>query len=240
MFLRDAFTDLSRVIEKNGQLLSVCRSGVLTHEIIAEVELVAKKADVEYLLAEIPKAIEQSLDGTRRIAKIVQSMKDFSHPGTGIKQPSDLNHAIESTITVAQSEWKYVAEMETNFEASLPPVPCLLGEFNQVILNIIVNAAHATTEVVGDGSSGKGKIRVSTRQDGEWAEVSISDSGGGIPEKYRQKIFDPFFTTKQVGKGTGQGLAIAHRVVKKHGGTLTFETEIGKGTTFFIRLPLHV
>jgi signal transduction histidine kinase len=165
-------------------------------------------------------------------------MKDFSHPGTSNKQPSDLNHTIQSTITVAQNEWKYVAEMETNFDKDLPPVPCFLGEFNQVILNIIVNAAHAIAEIAED-SRGKGIIRVTTRRDGEWAEVAVSDTGPGIPEKYRKKIFDPFFTTKEVGKGTGQGLAIAHRVVKNHSGTLTFETEPGKGTTFFIRIPLN-
>lgn len=237
MFLRDAFADLGKVIEKNGELLDACRSGAVSPEIVNQAAAVVRDADAEYLLAEIPNAIEQTLDGTRRISKIVQSMKDFSHPGTNKKQPSDLNRTIQSTIVVAQNEWKYVAELETDFDADLPLVPCFIGEFNQVILNIIVNAAHAIAEVA-ENPGGKGKIRVTTRRDGEWAEVAVSDTGPGIPEKYRKKIFDPFFTTKEVGKGTGQGLAIAHRVVKNHSGTLTFETEIGKGTTFFIRLPL--
>ena len=164
-------------------------------------------------------------------------MKEFSHPGTEEKTPADLNHAIESTLTVCASVWKYVAEMVTEFDTSLPSVPCLPGEFNQVILNIVVNASHAIADVVPKG--GKGKITLSTRRAGEWAEIRIRDTGGGIPEKIQDRIFDPFFTTKGVGKGTGQGLAIARSVVvDKHGGTLTFETETGIGTTFIIRLPL--
>ena len=129
--------------------------------------------------------------------------------------------------------------MKTDFDDSLPPVPCLPGELDQVILNVLINAAHAIADVVGDGSGGKGRITVVTRRDGEWAEVRVSDTGPGIPEPIRGRIFDPFFTTKEVGRGTGQGLAIARAVVvDKHRGTLTFETEMGKGTTFILRLPL--
>ena len=167
-------------------------------------------------------------------------MKDFAHPGTKEKYFVDLNKAIESTITVARNEWKYVAEMQMNLDENLPHVPCLLGEFNQVILNMVINAAHAIGDVVGDGSHGKGKITVSTIQHKDWAEIRISDTGTGIPVEVQNKIFDPFFTTKEVGKGTGQGLAISHTVVvEKHKGRLNFETEAGKGTTFIIQLPLN-
>jgi len=121
--------------------------------------------------------------------------------------------------------------METDYDASLAPVSCLPGEFNQVILkSLIVNAAHAIADVGGKGGSQKGKIRVQTRNCAEWAEIRIQDSGSGIPEKVRSRIFDPFFTTKQIGKGTGQGLAIARSViVDKHAGSIHFETEEGKG-----------
>jgi signal transduction histidine kinase len=150
----------------------------------------------------------------------------------------DLNHAIQNTITVARNEWKYVAEMETDFDPSVPLVPCLPGEFNQVVLNLVVNAAHAIADVVGESGAAMGKIRVQTRNYADWVEIRIQDSGTGIPEKVRALVFDPFFTTKEIGKGTGQGLAIARSlVVDKHGGTLEFETEEGKGTTFVIRLP---
>jgi signal transduction histidine kinase len=141
-------------------------------------------------------------------------------------------------VTVASNEWKYVADMRTNLDESLPPVPCLVGQFNQVVLNIIVNAAHAIADIV-KGTGMKGTITVSTRREGDSAEIRIADTGGGIPEAIRSKIFDPFFTTKEVGKGTGQGLAIARSVVvDKHGGTIAAESELGQGTTFVIRLPL--
>jgi signal transduction histidine kinase len=148
----------------------------------------------------------------------------------------DLNRAIETTITIARNEWKYVAEVVTQFDPSLPPVSCFVGEFNQVILNLIVNAADAIRETVAE--SQKGKITISTCQKGSVVEVSVSDSGGGIPQEIRSRIFEPFFTTKEVGKGSGQGLALAHAViVKKHGGKIWFESEPGKGTTFFLQLP---
>jgi signal transduction histidine kinase len=165
-------------------------------------------------------------------------MKEFSHPGTKEKVLVDLNHAINSTITVARNEWKYVADIETDFDPSLPLIPCQAGEFNQVILNLIVNAAHAIANVVRDGGFEKGKIKIQTRNCLEWAEIRVQDTGSGIPEGVRTRIFDPFFTTKEIGKGTGQGLAIARSVVvDKHGGTIHFETETGKGTTFVIHLP---
>src|SRR5581483_1231031 len=175
-----------------------------------------------------------------RVAKIVRAMRDFSHPGTIEKIPIDLNRAVASTLTVAGNEWKYVAKLNTDFEEKLPQVPCLPGELNQVILNLVVNAAHAIADVVGDGAKGMGVITVTTRHYDDWAEIRIRDTGTGIPENIRDKIFDPFFTTKAVGRGTGQGLAIAHAViVDQHGGTLTFETEMGVGTVFVIRLPLN-
>lgn len=239
-FLQDAFPDLTRVMEKSDQLLAAYQSGTITPELVAEMEQVTEQADVEYLMAEIPRAIQQSLDGVERIAKIVQSMKYFAHPGSTGKKAADINKAIESAITVAANEWKYIAEMQTNLDQTLPLIPCLLGEFNQVILNMVINAAHAVADVVGDGSSGKGQITVSTTREDDWAVLRISDTGAGIPVEVRSRIFDPFFTTKEVGKGTGQGLAISHTViVEKHGGTISFETEIGRGTTFIIRLPLH-
>lgn len=239
-FILDAFNDFNSVLEKYGELFESAQSGDIKPELISEISEEIKNSDLEYLLEEIPNALRQSLDGVSRIAKIVQSMKDFAHPDSREKQSADINRAIESTITVARNEWKYVADLEMNFDQNLPPVPCFLGEFNQVILNMVINAAHAIADVVGDGSKGKGKITVSTtKANDEWAEIRIGDTGSGIPAEIRRKIFDPFFTTKEVGKGTGQGLAISHTVVvDKHHGQLKFETESGRGTTFIIRLPL--
>ncbi|MEN9573773.1 MAG: hypothetical protein RL514_1628 [Verrucomicrobiota bacterium] len=240
-FLQDAFRDLGKLLNAHGALLAATKSGGVTAEVIADAEAAAETADVEDLQGEIPRAIGESLSGVERVATIVRAMKDFSHPGSEDKTPVDLNRAIESTITVARNEWKYLADLETDFDTTLPPVPCLPGEFNQAVLNLIVNAAHAIAAKVGDGAGGKGVITVRTRKDGDWADVRIRDSGTGIPEAARARIFEPFFTTKEVGKGTGQGLAIARSVVvDKHGGTITFETETGQGTTFIVRLPLTV
>ena len=238
-FFQDAFNDLSRLLERYDQLFNAMKTGVTTDDILQEVEATAKRIDLTYLTEEIPKAIQQTLEGVERVAKIVRAMKEFSHPGTGEKTPVDINKAIENTITVSKNEWKYVADMVKDFDSSLPLVPCLPGEFNQVILNMIINASHAIADVVGDGSAGKGVIRVSTRHQGDWAEIRISDTGTGIPDQIRTRIFDPFFTTKKVGKGTGQGLAISHSViVTKHGGAITFDTDVGIGTTFIIQLPI--
>ena len=238
-FLEYAFENLEKVRAACHRLLESAKQGVLEDSVVSETSAAVDEVNVDYLIKQIPRAIKQSLEGVGRIASIVKAMKEFSHPGTGKKTRVDLNAAIDSTITVSRNEWKYVADMTTDFEPGLEPVACLPGEFNQVILNIIVNAAHAIAHALGDGSENKGTITVQTRRDGEWVEIRIGDTGSGIPEEVRGRIFDPFFTTKEVGRGTGQGLAIAHNViVEKHGGTLTFETDMGKGTTFIIRIPI--
>ncbi|MBW1732187.1 MAG: hypothetical protein JRH08_11445 [Deltaproteobacteria bacterium] len=164
---------------------------------------IAEEVDLEFLKEEIPKALDQSLEGVASVSKIVRAIKEFSHPRSWEKTPVDINHAIENTITVAKNEWKYVAEVETDFDPSLSPVPGLASDLNQVFLNIIINAAHAIEDVVRGGSNRKGKIRISTRKDDGWAEIRISDTGSGIPKEIRDRIFDPFFTTKEVAKGTG-------------------------------------
>ena len=217
------------------------RAGAPPPDVIARLDAIFANGRIDYILAEAPKALEQSMDGLHRVANIVGAMKDFSHPSVGEKGLANLNEAIASTVTVATNEWKYVAEMETIFDPELPPVCCLRDEINQVVLNLIVNAAHAIDEVVVGGSTGKGTIRIETIYDDGWAEIRVSDTGYGIPESARARVFDPFFTTKAVGKGTGQGLAIAYSViVEKHGGDISFETELGRGTTFIIRLPVDV
>lgn len=237
-FLQEAFEDLFKVFEQQDRLLQAVKERKEVNGLLSEVEKAMRDADLDYLKEEIPKAIKQSIDGVHRVTKIVNAMKEFSHPGAVTKTPADLNRAIENTITVARNEWKYVAEMVTDFDPDLPSVPCVLDEFNQVILNLLVNAAHAIEDARGEDGNKMGKITVSTKVRDSWAEIRIGDTGSGIPKKIREKVFDPFFTTKEVGKGTGQGLAIAHSVVvDKHNGELSFESEEGKGTVFIIRLP---
>lgn len=237
-FLEESFQNLDKVLTSYDQLTRAAEDAGILAEEVQLVHAAAGEADLEYLHDEIPRAIRQSGEGVERVATIVKAMKEFSHPGSGEMKAIDLNHAIESTLTVSRNEWKYVADAVTEFDPQLPAVRCLPGEFNQVILNLVVNAAHAIADVKTRGTT-KGRLTLSTRRDGDWAEVRVRDTGTGIPEAVRGRIFTPFFTTKEVGRGTGQGLAIAHTViVKKHGGTLEFETEEGQGTTFIIRMPI--
>ncbi|MEJ5170651.1 MAG: PAS domain S-box protein [Fimbriimonadales bacterium] len=233
-FLHDAFQDLLRAWNGLEQLVLQTAADPGVRQRLLELR---EDADLDYLFEQIPSAISQSLDGLQRVATIVRAMKEFSHPNSSEKTAVDLNRALESTINISRNEWKYVAEMETDFDPALPVVHCFAGELNQVFLNLIVNAAHAIADVVG-GSDRKGKITVATRNlGGDWVEVSVSDTGSGIPEAIRDRIFDPFFTTKPVGKGTGQGLSIAYNVVAKHGGRIFFDTETGRGTTFHVQIP---
>jgi signal transduction histidine kinase len=238
-FLEDSFRDLDAVMAAYARLLDAAKTNTVSPNVIAEVDAAIEKADIPYLAQEIPNAIQQSLEGVQRVSKIIRAMRQFSHPGSDRKEAVDLNQALESTITVARNEWKYVADLETDFDANLPAVTCLPGEMNQVFLNLLINAAHAIGEFTANGKKGKGMIRVSTRNNTRSVQVRITDSGGGIPASIQQRIFDPFFTTKAVGKGTGQGLAIAHSVItEKHAGSIRFETGDGQGTTFIIELPL--
>jgi PAS domain S-box-containing protein len=195
-----------------------------------------KDEDIEDLKVELSPALDLVVDGLGRIAEIVRSMKEFSHVDQREMSSVDLNRAINSTLVIARSEYKYVADVETDF-GEIPPVTCHGGQINQVVLNLVINAAHAIGDQV-KGTSNKGIIAVRTRAENGFAVIAISDTGGGIPESIRARIFEPFFTTKEVGRGTGQGLSIAHNALKAHNGTLTFETEMGKGTTFYVRLPL--
>lgn len=238
-FLDDAFRDLRPLLTSALELRRE-EDPAATEQVLARLRQEVEQADVDYLLEEVPKAISQSLDGVQRVAKIVRSMKEFSHPGGEKMQAVDLNRAIESTLTVSRNEWKYVAEAVVDLDRNLPLVTCMPGDINQVILNLIVNAAHAIADRPSSEAAEKGQITVRTLRDGDWAEIRIQDNGTGIPAEIRSRVYDPFFTTKAVGRGTGQGLAIAHSIVNdRHHGTIGFETEEGKGTTFIIRLPIH-
>jgi PAS domain S-box-containing protein len=236
-FLQDSFAELQTLYRKYQDLRDAAGSGAVNPELLAAVCRAEKASDCAYLLEEIPRALTQTLDGVNRVASIVRAMKEFAHPEGKEMAASDLNQAILSTLTVARNELKYVADVETDL-GDLPLVVCNIGDLNQVFLNLLVNAAHAIGEVV-NGTGGKGTIRVRTVREGRTVLVAIADTGAGIPEAIRSRIFDPFFTTKKVGRGTGQGLAIARSVVvDRHKGTLTFESVVGKGTTFCVRLPI--
>lgn len=237
-FLQGAFADLAKLLTKYRQLHQAVVNGEAARGLADDVAEAEKTADLDFLLEEIPKALAQSLDGVTRVATIVRAMKEFAHTNRGEKAETDLNKALQSTLTVARNEIKYVADVETDLQ-ELPLVQCDGGDMNQVFLNLLVNAAHAI-EDRGATNGQKGRIGVRTHCEGDQVVISISDTGCGIPETIHHKIFEPFFTTKEVGRGSGQGLAIARNiVVERHGGSLTFDTQVGRGTTFTIRLPIR-
>lgn len=201
----------------------------------ASVERLLEQADFPYLREELPSALDQSLDGIDRIVSIVRAMKDFSHPGTREPERVDLNELVKSAVTVSRNEWKYLAEMTLDLSPDLPLVSCFRQTLSQVLVNLIVNAAQAIGEVK---PATQGMIKISTRCDETWAEISIADTGRGIPEAIRGKIFDQFFTTKEVGKGTGQGLAMAwNTIVDAHHGSIQVDSVVGVGSTFTLRIP---
>ncbi|HEY5372533.1 MAG TPA: ATP-binding protein [Polyangiaceae bacterium] len=238
-FALRAATGLITALQAALAVVQAAKEGTVSAELLQAVDGAVTKAKVPYLIKQLPRALEQSQEGLGRIATIVQAMKEFSHPSGAEKRPVNLREAIETTISVARNEWKYVADVDLDMDPELPLVPVLRNEFNQVVLNLIVNAAHAIGDVTAGGANGKGKITITGRLLEGRVEIRVADTGSGIPESARAKVFEPFFTTKAVGKGTGQGLAIAYSVVvDKHQGSIAFDTELGRGTTFIIGLPL--
>ncbi len=236
-FLSTSFQDLMDLLRRYEPLKTALPPAASA--LRDDIQQAEDDADLDYLRTEMPKALEQSTEGVRRVTKIVRAMKEFSHPSGEAMTAVDLNRAIQTTATIARNEWKYVAELTIQPDPDLPPVLCHPGDINQVLLNLIVNAAHAIADKPKDPDAPLGRIVVGTRRLADAVEIWVEDNGCGIPEKNRARIFTPFFTTKEVGKGTGQGLTIAYNiVVRKHHGDIRFETETGKGTTFFIRLPL--
>jgi PAS domain S-box-containing protein len=236
-FLRTAFADLTGLLDAYRAGLQKLAAAPGAETVIASIAAASRAADIEFISAEVPRAIERTLDGAERVTAIVRAMKEFAYPDSIEQSPADLNHALATTLTVAGSEYKQIAVVHTDF-GDLPPVLCNIGELNQVFLNLIVNAAHAIQDAGKD--AGTGRIDITTRTTSQWAEVTVADNGCGITPENLEKIFDPFFTTKAVGRGTGQGLAITRSIVRdKHGGHLDVETEAGTGTRFVVRLPIH-
>lgn len=235
-FLQEAHGDINALFEAYQALLQQAEPIAELRSLTEKVKEVREEVDLDYLQEELPKSIEQSLSGTEQVARIVQAMKEFAHPGVRQMALADLNKIIQNSVAVSKNEWKYVADTELQLDPDLPDVECLGGEISQVLLNLIVNAAHAIDAAKLEG---KGKITISSALRNGKVEVRITDTGIGVPESVRESIFNPFFTTKDVGQGTGQGLAIAQDiVVGKHRGQLFFETEQGQGTTFIMQLPV--
>ena len=204
-------------------LLDACRAGKAT-----EADFVA--ADFDYLKTDISDLIRESRDGLERVSKIVADLKDFSRLDQAEWQEADLNAGIECTLNVVRNEIKYKAEVVREYDAELPRVPCLPAQINQVVMNLLVNAAQAIDE--------RGIITVRSGHDADWAWIEVADTGRGMSPEVKKRIFDPFYTTKPAGQGTGLGLSISYDIVSKHGGHIDVTSEPGRGTTFRLWLPL--
>lgn len=232
--LEDVISLIDQVVILNQNVIM----GTATPKMAETLHKSAEAVHIDFFRKEAPKAIADSLEGIERISHIVSAMRYYSHPGRETKELGNLNQIIQNALTLSRNEWKNVAEIKTDLATDLPSILCLPSELSQVILNLIINAVHAIRDVIKENPASKGLIIISSRFQEGFIEIRISDTGTGIPEEIRNKIFNPFFTTKDVGIGTGQGLAICYTVVvKEHNGTLDFESEVGKGSTFIIRIP---
>ena len=237
-FLREAFEDLLELTDRYGKLRDAVVGKKEFQPLLDEIAEQEETVDLEYLQEEAPKAFEQTTHGVERVTSLVLGLKGFAHAKDGeTKAAADINEIIRNTLIVCTNAYKYVAELETDL-GELPAIKVIHGDIGQVILNLVVNAAHAIEDVKGT-SDQMGHIAIKTFQEGEFAVITISDTGCGIPPAARDRIFDPFFTTKEVGRGSGQGLAISRTIINdKHSGDLSFESTVGKGTTFFVKLPI--
>jgi signal transduction histidine kinase len=237
-FLQTAVEDVMVVVEKHRENTQSLLTGVVRPDLALAAAAIEAELDLPFLRQAMPEAIGRAVTGIDRVAAIVRSIKAFAHPDGARMILANLNEAVESTLIVAASEYRLVADVETEL-GEIPHVMCHLGEINQVVLNLVVNAAQAIAAVV-QGTGKRGTIKVRTRQREGGVEIAISDTGCGIPAEIRDRVFDPFFTTKDVGHGSGQGLSMARAaIVEKHHGTLAFESEVGTGTTFFLTLPVE-
>lgn len=237
-FLRESFSGLEELIDAFGELRRAVGDLPQFAELAGRIDEISAKIDLEYLREETPPAFEQTMNGVERVSKLVLGLKGFAHAGAGEeKNPSDINQIIANTLVVCRNAYKYVAELETHY-ADLPLVPVFAGDLGQVIVNLVVNAAQAIADVKKDSPT-MGKITITTSLVDKVVTIAIADSGGGIPEGIRQRIFDPFFTTKDVGRGSGQGLAISRTIIHdKHHGEITFTSQLGVGTIFYVTLPV--
>ncbi len=236
-FLGQAFESIAAVLKAYEGLAQTDIARKENVSALENIQKIMRTSDIEFLLKEIPSALKQTGEGVDHVRQIVSAVKEFSHPDRKESMPEDLAAAIMTTATVSRNQWKYVADLEYDFDPALPPVPCQIGKINQVLLNLIVNAAQAIEEAK---RAAHGVIRIGTRCSGQWAEIYVQDNGAGIKPENQARIFDLFFTTKPPGRGTGQGLAICQSIIARdHSGTISFESKPGIGTTFIIRLPME-
>ena len=231
-YISSNLSSLSKYADRLDEYIAALQGSLYEcegHPGLAELDLLRQRLKVDYIISDIRELVNESLDGAARVKRIVQDLKSFSRIDQSEGTPANLNDVLESTINIAWNELKYIAAIERNF-SEIPSIVCHPQQLNQVFLNLLVNAAQAMEK--------QGVITLRTWNDDANLFVSVTDVGKGMPEEVRRRIFDPFFTTKDPGSGTGLGLSISADIVHKHGGEITVESEVGRGTTFTVSLPL--
>jgi len=223
------FKEYRKLISKLKKNSDSCGPLPEISEQVKRIVALEKEADLDFVLKDIFELIEESREGTERIKKIVQDLKDFAHPGQDKPKFADINQNIDSTVNVVWNELKYKADVTKDY-GDLPQVQCYPQLLNQVFMNLLINAAQSIEK--------RGEINIKTRADNGYVKIKISDTGSGIPKENINRICNPFFTTKDVGKGTGLGLNVAYKIIKKHHGKIDAKSVVGKGTTFTIRIPV--
>lgn len=238
-FLSDGFKDLLSLLGEYEKLRDDAVENSISHIQHEQIVSAKKETDIEFISKEIPKAIEQSIDGIKRVSAMISAMRDFSHIDERRFAPANLNKAVRTTIVILRNEIKYVADVEIELDENLPSIMCCIDDMQQVFLNLVINAAHSIEEKLEEDGQ-RGLIKISSKQEDQYAVFTINDTGKGISPEIREKIFEPFFTTKARGKGTGQGLSIVHSaLIEKHKGKLELESTEGVGTTFTIYIPIE-
>lgn len=238
-FVNSNMGSLQTYMQTLFQLLSqydeVFKSASPPPEIVAKMEAIKKKADIDFLKEDVEDLVRESMDGLKRVKDIVQSLKDFSHVGETDWQEADIHQGLNSTLNIVMNEIKYKANIVKNYGA-LPAIKCIISQLNQVFMNLLVNASHAIK------TTGTIQISTGTNTDSsqrEWVWIKIMDTGSGIPAENLHRIFEPFFTTKPIGSGTGLGLSLSYGIIKKHGGRIDVVSEVGRGSIFTIHLPVR-
>jgi len=235
-FLCDSFKDISKFYEAVFESLPEIEQSDKKQAAL-KIRQTIEHYDIEYHLREMPKACDQVVEGVAAVSNVIRSMKEYFHPGRGVMEKADVNKLLRSTVVIVQNEIKKIVDIEMEFYPGLPQIPCYQGELTQVFMNLLGNAADAIQEKVSRGTPGL--IKITTALENSEIIITITDNGSGIPDSIKDNVFNPFFTTKEVGKGTGQGLPMAHNIVEKHKGKIYFKSRAGEGTSFYVHLPIQ-
>ncbi len=238
-FVRSNVQPLKRDVDELLEIINEFKNPIDPKDLPTKWEFLLKRyqeLDIDYLQKEIHQLLNGIDEGSKRTADIVRSLRVFSRMDRDVLVLADVNECISSTLMVMKNITSKEATVITELETHIPRIMCFPGKLNQVLMNLISNAVHATK--MDNRGIGDRLVTVKTSAHENKIQIVVKDNGSGMKDEVRKKIFDPFFTTKQVGEGTGLGLSIVLGIVHEHGGEINVESEWGVGTSFIITLPM--